>query len=336
MAVEFLAPDGITALATGLVAGAARRVVDEVLIVTGATHFARVSGSNAVYCLSALRDVSWDHGSNLTVQTAQSISGTAQALGYFNVAGSTGDYYAFTAATTDVIVANALAPASGAFEFENLLDPAIQLLGPGLSVVAAANDISPSNRNARLSYSVTSNGTHILCLLSTNASPGEYVLTAQTIPRVVDSDNDGLPDYWESLHGLDPLDDGTTDPDQGASGDPDGDGIDNAGEFEDDTSPFDPASAFLVTGVGDSGGPNSVVITVATEPGATYRIQFTDDQLSAPIWSDFANTGLTVGTWVETSDFPSAFAFYDDFTSATTGYAPTNNRRAYRILSVQP
>ena len=333
--VELLAPDGITALATGLVAGAARRVVDEVLIVTGATHFARVSGSNAVYSLSALRDVSWDHASNLTVQTAQSISDTGQVLGYFNVAGPTGDTYAFTAATTDVIVANALAPASGSFEFENLLDPAIQLLGPGLSTVATANDISPSNRNARFSYSVVSNGTHILCLISTNGNPGEYVLTTQTVPRLDDSDSDGLPDHWEILHGLDPLDDGTTDPNQGAAGDPDGDGIDNAAEFEDDTSPFDPASAFLVTGVGDSGGSNSIVITVATEPAAIYRIQFTDDELIAPIWSDFANTGLTVGTWVETSDFPSAFTFHDDFTPATSGHAPTNNRRAYRVISVQ-
>lgn len=334
--VELFAPDGITALATGVVAGAARRVIDEVAAATGATHYARVSGSNGVYSLTALRGVSWDHGSNFSVQAAQSIQDTREVLGYFNAASPTGEYYAVSAATTDVVIAQAVAPAAGPFEFVNLLDPAIELLGPGAIVIAAANDLSPSNRNAGLLHSVESNGTYTLCIYATNASPGEYALSARILPREDDSDSDGLPDFWEIFHGLDPLDDGTTDPDQGAAGDPDGDGIDNAGEFEDDTSPFDPTSAFLVTGVGDTGGSNSIVITVATEPAATYRIQFTDDGLTTPTWSDFANTGLTVGTWVETSEFPSAFTFHDDFTPATSGHAPTNNRRAYRVISVQP
>ena len=52
----------------------------------------------------------------------------------------------------------------------------------------------------------------------------------QTNPLKWDSDNDGLPDWWEIEHGLDPNDDGSNDPANGANGDPDGDGLTN--EFE--------------------------------------------------------------------------------------------------------
>ena len=46
-----------------------------------------------------------------------------------------------------------------------------------------------------------------------------------------DSDGDGLPDVWELENGLDPEDDGSIDPINGADGDPDGDGLSNGGEF---------------------------------------------------------------------------------------------------------
>lgn len=49
--------------------------------------------------------------------------------------------------------------------------------------------------------------------------------------ELADSDNDGLPDEWEELYGLDPLDDGSLNPDNGANGDPDGDGLKNSEEL---------------------------------------------------------------------------------------------------------
>jgi hypothetical protein len=52
----------------------------------------------------------------------------------------------------------------------------------------------------------------------------------QTNPLKWDSDEDGLPDWWEIEHGIDPNDDGSIDPANGANGDPDGDGLTN--EFE--------------------------------------------------------------------------------------------------------
>ena len=50
----------------------------------------------------------------------------------------------------------------------------------------------------------------------------------------VDADADGLPDDWQRDYGLDP---GSHNGDNGASGDPDGDGIDNAGERAAGTHP---------------------------------------------------------------------------------------------------
>lgn len=58
----------------------------------------------------------------------------------------------------------------------------------------------------------------------------DEVSTHQTNPLKWDSDDDGLPDWWEIEHGLDPNDDGSIDPANGANGDPDGDGLTN--EFE--------------------------------------------------------------------------------------------------------
>lgn len=57
-----------------------------------------------------------------------------------------------------------------------------------------------------------------------------------------DRDGDGLPDWWETAHGLDPDDNGSDDFDQGADGDPDGDGFGNLVEFEAGSDPSRAAS----------------------------------------------------------------------------------------------
>ncbi|CAN5270443.1 hypothetical protein BH23VER1_BH23VER1_10700 [soil metagenome] len=58
-----------------------------------------------------------------------------------------------------------------------------------------------------------------------------------TNPLNPDTDFDTLPDAWEVMHMLDPLDDGSTNFDNGASGDPDGDGLPNDAELAAGTNP---------------------------------------------------------------------------------------------------
>jgi hypothetical protein len=61
-------------------------------------------------------------------------------------------------------------------------------------------------------------------------------VTVTNAPYEGDSDGDGLPDSWETLHGLDPSSDAGSD---GAWGDPDGDGLNNRSEFLAGTDPRD-------------------------------------------------------------------------------------------------
>jgi uncharacterized protein (DUF2141 family) len=68
---------------------------------------------------------------------------------------------------------------------------------------------------------------------------GAVMVTPSTAPIIgtADNDGDGLPDNWETLYGLDP-NSGTGD--NGPYGDPDGDGLNNLGEFYAGTDPFNP------------------------------------------------------------------------------------------------
>jgi len=85
----------------------------------------------------------------------------------------------------------------------------------------------------------------------------------ETDPLNRDTDGDGLPDGWENQYGLDPLDNGTLsmrtggagNPRNGASGDPDNDGVNNATELLNATHPNQPN-----LGGGASGGEGSIAI----------------------------------------------------------------------------
>jgi hypothetical protein len=113
-------------------------------------------------------------------------------------------------------------------------------------------------------------------------NPGE--LWTETNPLDPDTDDDGLPDGWETGYNLDPLDDGTightnlrtgiviSDTVNGASGDPDTDGIPNLSELVSGTNPrwFDggtpPPQGAITIGTGSY----SVV------GGVVNRNEFTD------------------------------------------------------------
>ncbi|MCE9615013.1 MAG: S8 family serine peptidase [Lentisphaerae bacterium] len=78
-------------------------------------------------------------------------------------------------------------------------------------------------------------------------------LSISDLPLDADSDNDGLPDWWEIQYGLDPFDPSG---DNGAFGDPDGDGLWNISEFQAQLNPSN-ASTFndgVTDGFRDSDG----------------------------------------------------------------------------------
>ena len=75
---------------------------------------------------------------------------------------------------------------------------------------------------------------------------------------ILDSDGDGLPDYWEIANRLDP---NNPDGDNGAFGDKDGDGIPNILEFLADFDPADPNDGTLLR-------------PILSPQGATWRLQF--------------------------------------------------------------
>ncbi|MGJ8696890.1 MAG: hypothetical protein ACSHYF_11260 [Verrucomicrobiaceae bacterium] len=60
-----------------------------------------------------------------------------------------------------------------------------------------------------------------------------------TNPNKADTDEDGLRDDWEIINMFDPFDDGSTDVNNGPTGDPDSDDLDNAGEQTAGTDPRD-------------------------------------------------------------------------------------------------
>lgn len=59
----------------------------------------------------------------------------------------------------------------------------------------------------------------------------DEVTLHDTDPLSWDTDGDGLGDDWEIANNLDPRDDGSINPDNGAEGDPDGDGVENLYEY---------------------------------------------------------------------------------------------------------
>lgn len=98
-----------------------------------------------------------------------------------------------------------------------------------------------------------------------------------------DWDGDGLPNDWETAHNLDPH---AANGDNGASGDPDHDGLTNAQEYLAGTDPQATASRLEISAV-DLNDAETSIRFVAVE-GRSYTVSFSDD--------------LHTGTWQRLAD----------------------------------
>ncbi len=107
---------------------------------------------------------------------------------------------------------------------------------------------------------------------------------------IVDSDGDGLPDYWENQNSLDP-----NNPDgiEGDDGDPDADGVSNKLEFLADLNPNDPLEGIIAVTPLISKNGATWRLQLRTIPNRRYQIEKSADLLSG--WSN-AGASFTVPT----------------------------------------
>ena len=162
--------------------------------------------------------------------------------------------------------------------------------------------VSLDSTNGSWSYSTTlSPGDTVLGLAAQPLSNRAYQTAEQFLTLRYDNnddDGDGLPNSWERYHGLDPNDDGSIDPDQGAGGDPDGDGVTNLKEFETRSHPTLALPELTVA----EHSPDRIRLIWPSAPGAIYQLQFSDSLTGN--WSDFGFPQTGTGTNLSAT-FPS-------------------------------
>jgi glycosidase len=123
-----------------------------------------------------------------------------------------------------------------------------------------------------------------------NISLSDLRLVKAAPGSILDSDGDGLPDYWEAQNGLDP-----NNPDgiEGADSDADGDGLSAILEFLADFNPLDSADGHLLTPVISPLG-NSWRLQFPVIPNRVYQVEVSDgldawDELGASFTVPSAN-----------------------------------------------
>jgi hypothetical protein len=124
---------------------------------------------------------------------------------------------------------------------------------------------------------------HQLLRLTSLVMAQSLVLAASPTPGRAtdgDTDNDGMPDGWETANGLNPSSDAD------AQEDPDGDQIDNLSEYLAGTDPWDPNSVFRILAV--EPGPTMTRLIFQGGPSRSYLVQACGC-LALPDWRDVTN-----------------------------------------------
>ena len=126
----------------------------------------------------------------------------------------------------------------------------------------------------------------------------------------VDSDSDGIPDSWESLHNLDPHNPAD------ANLDTDGDGLTNLQEYRAGTDPRDPLSVLRVASVSVSPNGGAIALTFTAAPNQSYSV----------LWKE----SLDLGKWTKLADIAAQPAAHIE---RVTDPLPPGFSRIYRIVT---
>lgn len=129
-----------------------------------------------------------------------------------------------------------------------------------------------------------------------------------------DADNDGLPDWWETLYTLNPNNNTGV---NGANGDKDGDGVSNYDEFLAGTNPNDNSSYLEIVTMLNNGGNADILWDSVVD--RNYRVQ------SAPELTDMN------AQWQNVGPLKTAYSSME----SATGMNMTDTTRVFRVI-VQP
>ncbi len=139
---------------------------------------------------------------------------------------------------------------------------ALMTAGASFTLLASANPLSGAFANVASGGSLTTTDGYARFMV-VYAGANTVQLTGLLI---LDTDGDGMPDWWEDQFGFNKASGGD------AALDSDGDGMSNLAEFRAGTDPRNPASSFRVTSLAPA-GPGAMMIAWQSVAGKNYTVE---------------------------------------------------------------
>ncbi|REJ69191.1 MAG: hypothetical protein DWQ31_05400 [Planctomycetota bacterium] len=96
-----------------------------------------------------------------------------------------GDFFQIDVSAGDALVITTATPGDGAFDFENRLDPFVEIYDPSGTLVGSDDNSAADGRNAELVLTAATSGTYTVRVAS-SAGAGAYVLDVAVAPRVLE------------------------------------------------------------------------------------------------------------------------------------------------------